>query len=126
MQPGRVCLEVTENLLIAHPKPAVARLHELQDLGVHIALDDFGKGYSSVSYLKVFPVDLLKLDRSFTQEIGRCGKTEVILLGQSLGLTLLAEGVASEAQARWLREAGYHLAQGYFFSSPLPYQQLSP
>lgn len=129
VHPGRVWLEVTESLLITHPEQAVLRLRELQSLGVHIALDDFGKGYSSLSYLKDFPVDLLKLDQTFTKEIGHSGKTEVILrglilLGQSLGLTLLAEGVETEAQARWLREAGCSLAQGYFFCPPLPYQEL--
>lgn len=129
VRPGRVWLEVTESLLITHPERAVLHLRELQSLGVHIAIDDFGKGYSSLSYLKDFPVDLLKLDQTFSKEIGHSRKTEVILrglilLGQDLGLTLLAEGVETEIQARWLREAGCDLAQGYFFSPPLPYQEL--
>ena len=129
VHPGRVCVEITEDLLIEQPELAARSLLNLRRLGVRVALDDFGKGYSSLTYLKDLPIDLIKLDQGFVAEIGRSSQTEVIirglfLLAQSLGLSVVAEGVETAAQAQWLREAGCQFAQGYYFSPPLSFEQL--
>ncbi len=129
VHPGRVSVEVTEDLLIEQPELAAQRLSALRRLGVKVALDDFGKGYSSLTYLRDLPIDLIKIDQGFVREIGTSSQTEVILrtlflLAQSLGLGVVAEGVETEAQARWLREAGCQFAQGFYCSPPLELYQL--
>ena len=103
----------------------LALLRRLKGLGVRISMDDFGSGYSSLSYLERLPVDLLKIDRSFTASLGDDREIPVLLrsiikLGQTLGLQVLAEGIERGDQVIRLRELGCRLGQGYHFSPPLP------
>jgi EAL domain-containing protein (putative c-di-GMP-specific phosphodiesterase class I) len=117
-------LEITENSLMQRTAGTIGRLTELRTLGVHLAIDDFGTGYSSLSYLERFPVDSLKIDRSFiagmrsTHE--RPAITRAIVeLGRTLGLRVVAEGIEQPEQAEWLVSLGCVYAQGYLFSRPL-------
>ena len=121
---GRLVLEITETVLMRDQPATVAVLGELRALGVRLAIDDFGVGYSSLAYLRRFPVDKLKLDRSFVRDIERDPEDRkivgaMILLGQTLGLETVAEGVESEAQLRCLAELGCDQAQGYLIARPM-------
>ncbi|WP_170149778.1 putative bifunctional diguanylate cyclase/phosphodiesterase [Rhodoplanes roseus] len=125
IEPSRVVLEITEGVLIDNPEEAKQRLKELRALGVKIALDDFGSGYSSLSYLRRLPIDKLKIDREFVAPLGRSANGGVILqaivaLGRALGLSVLAEGVETEEQRLLLRLAGCDEMQGYLFARPMP------
>jgi diguanylate cyclase (GGDEF)-like protein/PAS domain S-box-containing protein len=126
----RFRMEITETAIMEHMETASAVLSKLKALGVKLALDDFGKGYSSLSYLHQFPFDTLKLDRSFIARIGPRGEnTEIvrtiIALAQALGLDVVAEGVETARQRDQLRDLGCQFAQGYFFSRPLTAQAAS-
>ena len=127
IEPGRVVMEVTEGVLIENPDEAQARLEALRALGVRIALDDFGSGYSSLSYLRRFPIDKLKIDKEFVAPLGRSANGGVIIqaimaLGRALGLTVLCEGVETEEQRILLRLAGCDEMQGFLFARPGPPQ----
>ena len=129
IEPGRVVLEITEGVLIDNPEEARRRLEQLRALGVKIALDDFGSGYSSLSYLRRFPIDKLKIDREFVTPLGRSANGGVIMqaiiaLGRALGLTVLCEGVETEEQRILLRLAGCDEMQGYLFARPGPAQEI--
>ena len=118
-------VEVTESMLMSEPKRAVAILERLKSMGVKIAIDDFGTGYSSLAYLKEFPIDSLKIDRTFISQIGADRKqneivTAIAQLAQGLGLRIVAEGVETSAQASFLASLGCQDAQGYFYSKPVP------
>lgn len=120
-------LEVTESAVVGNLDAATRILTSLHRSGVHICIDDFGAGYSSLSYLSAFPVDALKIDRSFVQQLGtRDARPEMIeallRLAEELGLELIAEGVETMEQLRSLREMGCGMVQGYLFSPPLPPQ----
>jgi EAL domain-containing protein (putative c-di-GMP-specific phosphodiesterase class I) len=109
----------------------VAALQELKRLGVRIAVDDFGTGYSSLGYLQQFPVDILKIDRSFVSGLSGGpddpGLTQAIVkLGKSLGLETIAEGIEQLEQLDALRQLGCHLGQGFYFSRPLPLERIEP
>jgi len=117
-------LEITESSLMQRTAGTIGRLTELRALGVHLAIDDFGTGYSSLSYLERFPVDTLKIDRSFIA--GRRSTRErpaitraIVDLGRTLGLRVVAEGIEQPEQAEWLISLGCPYAQGYLFSRPL-------
>jgi diguanylate cyclase (GGDEF)-like protein len=125
IEPTRVMLEVTEGLLIDNPDEAKTRLEELRAYGVKIALDDFGSGFSSLSYLRNFPIDKLKIDKEFIKPLGTSANGGVIVqaitaLGRALGLSVLAEGVETEEQRILLRLAGCNEMQGYLFAKPAP------
>ncbi|MFL6203543.1 MAG: putative bifunctional diguanylate cyclase/phosphodiesterase, partial [Thermoanaerobaculia bacterium] len=118
-------VEITETLAMQNAEATLTVLRGLKELGVRIAIDDFGTGYSSLSYLTTFPIDTLKLDRSFVHTLGRGRGSEevaaaVIALAVSLEITLVAEGVEEEEQLRWLHGLGCDRYQGFFFSPPLP------
>jgi EAL domain-containing protein (putative c-di-GMP-specific phosphodiesterase class I) len=120
-------LELTESLVMDNAEEFIAKLRALKSLGVQLSVDDFGTGYSSLSYLKQFPVDRLKIDKSFVRHVvtdqGDAAIAQaVIRLGQILGLAVTAEGVETDEQLDFLRRYGCHEAQGYLFSPPLPAQ----
>lgn len=124
LPPQMLELELTESMLAHEPERAVEMVRELHNLGVGLAIDDFGTGYSSLSYLQRYPVQLLKIDKSFTAGVGQDRGAEAIIrviigLAKTLGLRTLAEGVETADQAGFLREAGCDAAQGYHFSRPL-------
>ncbi|GFK96052.1 Cyclic di-GMP phosphodiesterase Gmr [Fundidesulfovibrio magnetotacticus] len=123
--PGTLELEITESVIMDQGAAAIGRLEELKDLGVKLYVDDFGTGYSSLSYLHRFPIDILKIDRSFIREIDATGGHAEIVraivgLGRNLGMALIAEGVETEAQLAVIRTLGCQFAQGYLYSRPLP------
>ena len=125
LEPGGLTLEITESVLMDDARSSTDTLHELKALGVRIGIDDFGTGYSSLSYLKRFPVDYLKVDRSFVAGLGRDLEdtgivSAVIDLSHTLGLEAVAEGVETEEQLAKLQEMGCTFAQGFLFSKPLP------
>ncbi|MBU6317436.1 MAG: GGDEF domain-containing phosphodiesterase, partial [Acidobacteria bacterium] len=118
-------LEITETALMADVKAASVRLRELRSLGLHLAVDDFGTGYSSLTYLKRFPVEAIKVDRSFVSGLGIDSEDTTIVeavvkLGHSLGLQVVAEGVETPLQLGRLREIGCERAQGFLFGRPRP------
>jgi diguanylate cyclase (GGDEF)-like protein/PAS domain S-box-containing protein len=122
--PALLVLEMTETSLVQDPAAAAGRLHRLRALGVRLAVDDFGTGYSSLSYLRQFPVDILKIDRSFIDTIDEPGKVPPIVRGllelsRTLGLETVAEGIELELQRDQLRDAHCELGQGFLFARPL-------
>jgi EAL domain-containing protein (putative c-di-GMP-specific phosphodiesterase class I) len=121
------CLEIelTESLFMSDVTLAVDLLHAMKSLGVNLSIDDFGTGYSSLSYLSRFPIDVLKIDRSFVAEITRDSNdaaivASIIALAHNLKLAVIAEGVETEDQLDYLRRHGCDEMQGYYFSRPLP------
>lgn len=125
LPPTALELEVTESMMMTNTKQAIEKLKTLQVLGVKLSIDDFGTGYSSLSYFKQIPADTLKLDRSFIQQIEHDGRdldlcAGIIALSHQLGLSVVAEGVETQAQWALLSKHGCDLFQGYLFSKPLP------
>jgi diguanylate cyclase (GGDEF)-like protein len=125
VRPDQLWVEITESLMIADPERALYDLQRIRNLGVRIALDDFGTGYSSLSLLQRFPLQRLKIDRSFVRGIAegagdRALVRTIVAMGQSLDLDLVAEGVETLAQLRVLQELGCAKAQGYLISRPVP------
>ena len=121
-------LEVTESLFLDDMESAISTLTRLREAGVRIAIDDFGTGYSSLSYLKRFPLDTLKIDRSFVQDLADGGDdaaicNAIVALGRILGLKVVAEGVESDEQARLLMAQGCEEMQGFLFGQPMPAEQ---
>jgi diguanylate cyclase (GGDEF)-like protein/PAS domain S-box-containing protein len=123
LAPERLTLEITESVLMDDTELAVSRLRDLKALGVTLALDDFGTGYSSLSYLSRFPVDILKMDRSFLREGSTPGShslaNAVVGLGATLALEVVAEGIEEPEQAETLRALGCDLGQGFLFARPM-------
>jgi EAL domain-containing protein (putative c-di-GMP-specific phosphodiesterase class I) len=122
-------LDITETDYVMASEGNIANLDDLKRLGVHISIDDFGVGYSSLAYLKRLPADDLKLDQSFVAGIGKNTKDRAIVktiidLSHTLGMKVIAEGVENIDQAEQLREMGCELAQGYHYKEPLPSQSL--
>ncbi|TCJ06205.1 EAL domain-containing protein [Cytobacillus praedii] len=121
-------IEITEGAM-QDTKDTAPILTGLKDLGVSISVDDFGTGYSSLSYLKQFPIDVLKIDKSFVKDVHVNEKdaaitTTIIHLGRSLGMEVIAEGVENEEQAQFLFHANCHKAQGFLYSKPLPAEEI--
>ena len=123
IDPSTLTLEITESVLMADTELAVMRLEELKALGVRLALDDFGTGYSSLSYLSRFPVDVLKMDRSFLHDGATPETSElasaVLALGTTLRLQVVAEGIELSEQWTSLRDLGCEFGQGFFFARPM-------
>jgi len=129
LDPQWLELELTESLIMRDIEGAIERMQELKELGVSLAMDDFGTGYSSLSTLRRFPLSRLKIDRSFIADIpekpGDMAITSAIVsLGRTLDLEVVAEGVETEEQARFLEGAGCELLQGYLFARPLPSSEI--
>ena len=125
LPPELLELEITETMSMKNPEDTMAVLRKLKDLGTRIAIDDFGTGYSSLSYLKKFPIDTLKIDRSFIIDIPDNSRDAeivkaIITMAHSLDLSVIAEGVEMEPQAQYLLENGCECMQGYLFSPPVP------
>jgi len=123
--PGRLGVEITENVLLHDAKLAIETLSRLRALGVRVALDDFGTGYSSLSYLRHLPADALKIDRSFlvdiaTEDAAAALTASIVAMGVALGLRVVAEGVEEEPQRRLLQAWGCHEAQGFLFGRAVP------
>jgi EAL domain-containing protein (putative c-di-GMP-specific phosphodiesterase class I) len=124
LAPGTVTVEITESLIMRDFDRAVERLNELKSRGVRIAIDDFGTGYSSLRYLKSLPVDELKIDKTFIDDVAEGPEPgavalAVIKLARTFGLATLAEGVEKEAQVTALRKMGADLGQGFLFARPM-------
>ncbi len=129
LDPARLELEITEQVMLEESTANIAVLHRLRGLGLRIAIDDFGTGYASLSYLRAFPFDKIKIDRSFTAALGREATAGAIVqavigLGASLGITTLAEGVETPAQLTALHRKGCDEVQGFLFSRPLPAEEI--
>jgi diguanylate cyclase (GGDEF)-like protein len=124
LDPGLLELELTESILLEHTEESLATLRRFHDMGIHLALDDFGTGYSSLSYLKRFPIDSLKIDRSFIHDVttnpddATIART-VIAMAHNLRMTAVAEGVETREQLEFLRSHECDQMQGYYFSRPL-------
>ena len=121
----RLELEITESALLVDNELTLDILHQLRKLGVRISMDDFGIGYSSLSYLQSFPFDKIKIDRSFVHNLASSADSKAIVravagLGSSLGMTTTGEGVETQGELDYLKEQGCTEAQGYFFSKPRP------
>ena len=117
-------IEITESTAMFDPSLTADILGELKDLGISVAIDDFGIGHSSLNYLKRFPIDALKIDRTFVQDITRGGSdgaivSAVIAMAKALNIRVIAEGVETDEQLMFLREHGCYEAQGYLFSRPM-------
>jgi diguanylate cyclase (GGDEF)-like protein/PAS domain S-box-containing protein len=123
--PHRLKLELTESLLVDNVDDVIAKMSALRVRGVGFSLDDFGTGYSSLAYLKRLPLDQLKIDQSFVRDVltdpnDAAIASTIVALGRSLGLAVIAEGVETRAQQRFLADSGCHTYQGYLFARPMP------
>ncbi|MEN3157801.1 EAL domain-containing protein [Alkalimonas sp. NCh-2] len=130
VEPRRIIFEITESMLMGDTDAAIHQLNQLKSLGVSLSIDDFGTGYSSLSYLKRFPVDELKIDRSFVQDIPGDRNdmdivSAIIAMAQQMNLRVVAEGVETAEQLTFLKQHNCTLVQGYYFSIPLAEQELS-
>jgi diguanylate cyclase (GGDEF)-like protein len=130
LAPSRLELEITETVLMQDTDSAIAMLNQLRDLGVRIAMDDFGTGYSSLGYLRKFPFDKIKIDRSFIADMDEKADSIAIVravtgLGATLGISTTAEGVETVEQLRQLRQEGCTEAQGFLISKPRPASELA-
>ncbi|MFY0665528.1 MAG: EAL domain-containing protein [Natronospirillum sp.] len=124
INPRQIELEITESIIMDEPEVVINALRELKALGVQIALDDFGTGFSSLNYLRRLPLDRIKVDRTFVQDInqpsGAVIAETIIGLGKKLGLHTIAEGIETEQQEKALRALGCDEAQGFYYAKPLP------
>ena len=123
LDPGCLVIEVTESVLMHNTESMLVKLNQLNKIGVRIAIDDFGTGYSSLAYLHRFPIDIVKIDRSFIERLGGVEDgaelaRAIITLGDTLGLEVIAEGIELEHQQRELIELGCVAGQGYFYAKP--------
>jgi predicted signal transduction protein with EAL and GGDEF domain len=127
--PSHLTLEITESFMVDDPASARARLHELKTLGVRISMDDFGTGYSSLASLQDLPLDILKIDKLFVDHVAEDPRRTafaqaIIRMGKTLGLGLIAEGVETAEQADRLQSLGCRFAQGFYFSRPVPAEEI--
>jgi len=130
MAPEMLELEVTESSIMHNAARAVKMLTAIKDLGVRLAIDDFGTGYSSLAHLKRFPIDTLKVDRSFIREVSndaedRAIAEAIIAMGKTLSLTVVAEGVETPEQQAFLSGCLCDEMQGYYFSTPVAAQDFA-
>jgi len=129
LDPRCLTVEITESVLMRDAETTVTTLQVLRDLGVRVAIDDFGTGYSSLSYLKRFPIDTLKIDRSFVDGLGQDPQDtaivrSIVALAKTLSLRVTAEGIETASQYAYLQEMGCDLGQGYLFAHPLPAEDI--
>ena len=124
LDPALLVIELTETALLVEPETVAATLKSLKSLGLRVAIDDFGTGYSALAYLRKFPIDILKIDRSFVGDIDHSDEAAILVrslvdLGRELGIAPIAEGVETRSQLSALRSAGCHIGQGYLFAKPM-------
>jgi EAL domain-containing protein (putative c-di-GMP-specific phosphodiesterase class I) len=122
LPPAQLELELTESLLVDDVNSALEFMHAVRSMGVRLAIDDFGTGYSSLAYLQSFPINQLKIDRSFVRLLPDAGYTiasAVITLAHGFELSVVAEGVENPAQLAWLQEAGCDIVQGFLLGRPM-------
>ncbi len=117
-------LEITESVMLEHTDRNAAIMRRIRDLGVHISLDDFGSGYSSLTYLRRLPIDSIKIDRSFLQSLGSAARDDAILsaivkLGSANDLDVIAEGIDTDSKLAAVRAVGCHYGQGFLFSKAM-------
>lgn len=121
----QLSIEITESIMMKYIDKTLDTLNRIKDLGISIYIDDFGMAYSSLSYLKKFPIDILKIDKSFVDDISESSNNEnllidtILAMSKSLGLKVIAEGVETEFQYRYLKERDYDMMQGYYFAKPM-------
>lgn len=130
VNPNLLEIELTETIILQSTESVITTMHQLKELGVRISIDNFGTGYSSLGYLKDFPIDSLKIDQSFIKSLTTNDKniaiiSAVIALARNLGLQSVAEGIETPEQLYFLQTEGCDLAQGYYYSRPLPVDQMS-
>jgi EAL domain-containing protein (putative c-di-GMP-specific phosphodiesterase class I) len=128
LEPEYLELEITESVLIDSSNGIVEKLRQLHEYGVEISIDDFGKGYSSLAYLRKLPISTLKIDKMFIDEIGVDGDVlvgDIIKLGHHMGLKTIAEGVETQEQLSYLTDSGCDRIQGYIYSKPMKTEQLN-
>jgi EAL domain-containing protein (putative c-di-GMP-specific phosphodiesterase class I) len=129
LEPGALVLEITESMLIDQSAEPLGVLQTLRQLGISLAIDDFGTGYSSLSYLHRFPVDILKVDRSFIQLLGTTQEPglarSIVRIGDELGLRTVAEGIEYDEQLAALQHLGCTLGQGFLFAAPMREEEIS-
>ena len=124
LDPEYLVIEITESMLMGDVESYISLLQEIRDMGVSFSIDDFGTGYSSLSYLKKFPIDELKIDRSFLMGVPNDKEDNsivkaIIAMAHSLGLKVVAEGVETDGQLAYLRQHNCDVIQGFYFSKPL-------
>jgi EAL domain-containing protein (putative c-di-GMP-specific phosphodiesterase class I) len=129
-QASQLQLEITESVLMSNVDTTASTLNALSDMGVELSLDDFGTGYSSLSYLKRFPIDVLKIDRSFVRDIpsdpdDSAIASAIISMAHNLGIQVVAEGVETEEQLEFLRDHDCDTVQGYYLSRPKPAEEVA-
>lgn len=125
LRPGTLEFEITESVAMHNAEDSIGVMRQLKQSGVDLALDDFGTGYSSLAYLKRFPIDKLKIDKTFVRDIPDDANdlaivSAIIAMAHALGLKVQAEGVETQAQADFLRDCGCEFAQGYLYGRPMP------
>jgi EAL domain-containing protein (putative c-di-GMP-specific phosphodiesterase class I) len=128
--PPRLELELTESSVMRDISGGIAMLHELKSLGVRLSVDDFGTGYTSLSYLRRFPIDTIKIDKAFLRDMLPGSQDEaivkaIVILAENLGLTSIAEGIESRVTLEQIRRIGAHEVQGYFLGEPSPPEEAS-
>ena len=127
--PAKLKLELTESLLVEDIKNVIVKMQELRQIGVQIALDDFGTGYSSLQYLQQLPLNQVKIDKSFVQDMINSSSDSAIIqsilsLGAVFGFEVIAEGVESDEHYQYLKKLGCNAFQGFYFSKPKPVNEL--
>ena len=130
LDPSRFELELTEGILVNNPTIAKRKLAKLKEMGFTLSLDDFGTGFSSIGYLRQFPFDILKVDRSFVRDIGLNATANALIqslvsLGDAMNLSVIAEGIENEDQLKLLRLVQCEYVQGFLISRPIPAEEIS-
>jgi EAL domain-containing protein (putative c-di-GMP-specific phosphodiesterase class I) len=130
MAPNLLELEITESMVMQNPARLIALLTDIKKLGVRLAIDDFGTGYSSLAQIKNFPIDTLKVDRSFIRNLSQDSENQaitqaIITMGKNLSLTVVAEGVETQEQKDFLRDHVCDEMQGFHFSKPIAPDQFA-
>jgi EAL domain-containing protein (putative c-di-GMP-specific phosphodiesterase class I) len=125
----RVCLELTENGFVGNVEPIIQKIRRLTELGVHVAIDDFGKGYSSLRYLQELPIDIVKIDKAFIRGVDKDARAanlskSILHLCHALNMKAVAEGIETQAEADALIAQGYQRLQGFLYSRPEPLEAL--